>query len=71
MQFSWQWERGLALAFWWTGGCCAEAPLLAVGKGTCAIAHVPRAELSQQHGFVHAAVVAAIADAPQATPRSR
>jgi uncharacterized protein (TIGR00369 family) len=38
------------------------ARLVAVGKGTCAIACAPRPELSQQHGFVHAGVVAAIAD---------
>ena len=38
------------------------ARLVAVGEGTCAIACAPRPELSQQHGFVHAGVVAAIAD---------
>ncbi len=38
------------------------ARLVAVGPGTCAIACAPRPELSQQHGFVHAGVVAAIAD---------
>ena len=38
------------------------ARLAAVGPGTCAIACEPRAELSQQHGFVHAGVLAAIAD---------
>jgi uncharacterized protein (TIGR00369 family) len=38
------------------------ARLVAVGKGTCAIACAPRPELSQQHGFVHAGVIAAIAD---------
>jgi uncharacterized protein (TIGR00369 family) len=38
------------------------ARLVSVGEGTCAIACAPRPELSQQHGFVHAGVVAAIAD---------
>ena len=38
------------------------ARLVAVGPGMCAIACAPRPELSQQHGFVHAGVVAAIAD---------
>ena len=38
------------------------ARLVAVGEGACAIACAPRPELSQQHGFVHAGVVAAIAD---------
>ena len=38
------------------------ARLVAVGPGSCAISCAPRAELSQQHGFVHAGVVAAIAD---------
>ena len=38
------------------------ARLVAVGEDTCAIACAPRPELSQQHGFVHAGVVAAIAD---------
>jgi uncharacterized protein (TIGR00369 family) len=38
------------------------ARLVAVGRGTCAIACAPRAELSQQHGYVHAGVIAAIAD---------
>jgi uncharacterized protein (TIGR00369 family) len=38
------------------------ARLVAVGPGTCEIACAPQAELSQQHGFVHAGVVAAIAD---------
>jgi uncharacterized protein (TIGR00369 family) len=38
------------------------ARLVAVGRGTCAISCGPRPELSQQHGFVHAGVIAAIAD---------
>lgn len=38
------------------------ATLEAVGDGYCAIALVPRAEVSQQHGYVHAGVVAAIVD---------
>ena len=38
------------------------ARLVAVGKGSCVIACPPRPELSQQHGYVHAGVVAAIAD---------
>jgi uncharacterized protein (TIGR00369 family) len=38
------------------------ARLVAVGPGTCAIACGPRPELSQQHGFVHAGAIAAIAD---------
>ena len=38
------------------------ARLVAVYPGECAIACAPRAELSQQHGFVHAGVIAAIAD---------
>jgi uncharacterized protein (TIGR00369 family) len=38
------------------------AELLEVGAGTCAISCTPRSELSQQHGYVHAGVVAAIAD---------
>lgn len=38
------------------------ARLVAVSPGECAIACAPRAELSQQHGFVHAGVIAAIAD---------
>jgi uncharacterized protein (TIGR00369 family) len=38
------------------------AELLAVGAGTCEISCKPRPELTQQHGFVHAGVVAAIAD---------
>lgn len=38
------------------------AELIEVGAGTCAISCRPRPELSQQHGYVHAGVVAAIAD---------
>lgn len=38
------------------------AELAEVGPGTCTISCRPRPELSQQHGFVHAGVVAAIAD---------
>jgi uncharacterized protein (TIGR00369 family) len=38
------------------------AELGAVEPGYCAIALVPRVELAQQHGYVHAGVVAAIVD---------
>jgi len=38
------------------------AELAAVEAGYCAIALVPRAEVAQQHGYVHAGVVAAIVD---------
>ncbi len=38
------------------------AELGEVGEGTCEISCRPRPELSQQHGYVHAGVVAAIAD---------
>lgn len=38
------------------------AELAAVEPGYCAIALVPRAEIAQQHGYVHAGVVAAIVD---------
>ena len=38
------------------------ARLVSVSPGECAIACAPRSELSQQHGYVHAGVVAAIAD---------
>lgn len=38
------------------------ATLEAVAPGYCAIALVPRPEVSQQHGYVHAGVVAAIVD---------
>jgi uncharacterized protein (TIGR00369 family) len=38
------------------------AELAEVGEGTCAISCRPRPELSQQHGYVHAGVIAAIAD---------
>jgi uncharacterized protein (TIGR00369 family) len=38
------------------------AELTAVLPGYCAIALVPRPEVSQQHGYVHAGVVSAIVD---------
>jgi len=38
------------------------AELAEVGEGTCAITCRPRPELGQQHGYVHAGVIAAIAD---------
>jgi uncharacterized protein (TIGR00369 family) len=38
------------------------AELLAVAPGYCAIALVPRAEVAQQHGYVHAGIVSAIVD---------
>jgi uncharacterized protein (TIGR00369 family) len=38
------------------------AELVAVAPGYCAIALVPRPEVAQQHGYVHAGVVAAIVD---------
>jgi uncharacterized protein (TIGR00369 family) len=38
------------------------AELEAVEPGYCAITLVPRAEVAQQHGYVHAGVVAAIVD---------
>ncbi len=38
------------------------AELAEVGEGTCTITCRPRPELGQQHGFVHAGAVAAIAD---------
>ena len=38
------------------------ATLLEVAPGYCAIALMPRAEVSQQHGYVHAGVLAAIVD---------
>ena len=38
------------------------ATLQAVAPGYCAIALVPRPEVAQQHGYVHAGVVAAIVD---------
>jgi uncharacterized protein (TIGR00369 family) len=38
------------------------AELVQVAAGYCAIALVPRPELSQQHGYVHAGIVSAIAD---------
>jgi uncharacterized protein (TIGR00369 family) len=38
------------------------AELGEVGAGTCTISCRPRPELTQQHGFMHAGVVAAIAD---------
>ena len=39
------------------------AELIAVEPGYCAIALAPRPEVAQQHGYVHAGVVAAIVDA--------
>jgi uncharacterized protein (TIGR00369 family) len=39
------------------------AELIAVEPGYCAIALVPRSEVAQQHGYVHAGVIAAIVDA--------
>jgi uncharacterized protein (TIGR00369 family) len=38
------------------------AELVAVEPGYCAIALIPRPEVSQQHGYVHAGVVSAIVD---------
>ena len=38
------------------------AELGEIGAGSCVISCRPRPELTQQHGFVHAGVVAAIAD---------
>jgi uncharacterized protein (TIGR00369 family) len=38
------------------------AQLVAVEPGYCAIALVPRPEVAQQHGYVHAGVVSAIVD---------
>jgi uncharacterized protein (TIGR00369 family) len=38
------------------------AELVAVEPGYCAIALAPRREVSQQHGYVHAGIVAAIVD---------
>ena len=38
------------------------AELAGVGPGYCAIALSPRAEISQQHGYVHAGIVSAIID---------
>jgi len=38
------------------------AELVAVEPGYCAIALVPRPEIAQQHGYVHAGVVSAIVD---------
>ena len=38
------------------------ATLVDVRPGYCAIALTPRAEVSQQHGYVHAGVVSAIVD---------
>ena len=40
-----------------------RAELIAVEPGFCAIALTPRPELSQQHGYVHAGIVASIVDA--------
>jgi uncharacterized protein (TIGR00369 family) len=38
------------------------AEMIAVAPGYCAIALTPHADVAQQHGYVHAGVVAAIAD---------
>jgi uncharacterized protein (TIGR00369 family) len=38
------------------------AELTAVAPGYCAIALAPRPEIAQQHGYVHAGVIAAIVD---------
>jgi uncharacterized protein (TIGR00369 family) len=38
------------------------AEIVDVAPGYCAIALVPRSDLGQQHGYVHAGIVAAIAD---------
>ena len=38
------------------------AEVVEVGAGACTISCRPRPELTQQHGFVHAGVIAAIAD---------
>jgi len=38
------------------------ATLESLAPGYCAISLVPRAEVAQQHGYVHAGVVAAIVD---------
>jgi uncharacterized protein (TIGR00369 family) len=38
------------------------AELVEVGDGTCTISCRPRPELTQQHGFMHAGVIGAIAD---------
>jgi uncharacterized protein (TIGR00369 family) len=38
------------------------AEVMVVAPGYCAIALVPRPEVSQQHGYVHAGVVSAIVD---------
>jgi len=38
------------------------AELIAVEPGYCAIALVPRPEVAQQHGYVHAGIVGAIVD---------
>jgi uncharacterized protein (TIGR00369 family) len=38
------------------------AELIEVAPGYCAIGLLPRAEVAQQHGYVHAGVVAAIVD---------
>jgi len=38
------------------------ATLVTIEPGFCAIALVPRAEIAQQHGYVHAGIVGAIVD---------
>lgn len=44
------------------------ATLVSVAPGAVAIAIVPDAGISQQHGFVHAGAVTAIADSAAGTP---
>src|SRR5215475_10640586 len=38
------------------------AEIVDIGPGFCAIAVKPRAEISQQHGYVHAGIIGAIVD---------
>ncbi len=47
------------------------AQLVEVGPGHCAIALVPRPEMTQQHGYVHAGIVARSPTPPAATPAIR
>jgi uncharacterized protein (TIGR00369 family) len=39
-----------------------RAEMVDVGPGFCAIAVTPRAEIAQQHGYVHAGIIGAIVD---------
>ena len=56
-------RHGCARASPARASCSTSAPSsVEVGAGTCAISCRPRRELTQQHGYVHAGVVAAIAD---------